>query len=349
MIIPAKIQQSFDLLVPLLEQLRERVEGSVFGYCSKKGFAYSSRLKTPESLAEKLESGRYSRFSEIDDLFGCVVVIPTLADEADVLAFLTAQFAEVNTAHRGTSYKPPDTFRFDSTRFYGKLKDVPGAELPEQLFGIIFEVQIRTAFEHAWSVTTHALTYKSAVVHWKRLRLTAQLKAAVEQLDALVAGFEESAEHVTESEWPEVLAKTQISELFLRSRDDGTELIPGELMPKDMSRFCDNVYAMFRASRTWPRDGSKRPQYVQDGLQILADEFESLSLSAFPRSLSLLQIVLGVLIEKKHLGLPFYRMYTPVITDELVDLYPAVGTCPQRFEFDEHNPPGEQTEQPAST
>jgi ppGpp synthetase/RelA/SpoT-type nucleotidyltranferase len=86
-------------------------------------------------------------------------------------------------------------FRFDCTRFIGRLRS-PDENTRSPIYDIPFEVQIKSAFEHAWSATTHLLTYKSSEVNWSKLRLTAQLKAAVEQLDTLVLSFEDATKYI---------------------------------------------------------------------------------------------------------------------------------------------------------
>jgi hypothetical protein len=104
-----------------------------------------------------------------------------------VIDFLGRAFNQVVVRGRNDTRKPPDVFRFEATRFIGMLHRPAGTDPKEPLFNLAFEVQVRSAFEHAWSVTTHELVYKSQSVDWKRMRLAAQLKAAVEQLASSVA------------------------------------------------------------------------------------------------------------------------------------------------------------------
>src|SRR5580698_10811086 len=179
MIVPAALTRKFNDLEMALRQLSEEVRRTVHTYCnSNAGFAYSDRLKAIESLAEKIETGRYEKWSDLDDLFGCCVIIPTLAEEQDVLEFLKKAFVHVTTRHRGDSKKAPDVFRFEATRFIGKLSPTDTTKTSSPLYTTCFEVQIRTAFEHACAVTTHAV-YKGGSVDWRARRLAAHLKAAV--------------------------------------------------------------------------------------------------------------------------------------------------------------------------
>ena len=74
----------------------------------------------------------------------------------------------------------------------------------ESINKISFEVQIRTAFDPAWVVTTHALSYKSSVVDWKQQRLAAELKATAEKMDLLILAFQEASLKIEESRWPAI-------------------------------------------------------------------------------------------------------------------------------------------------
>jgi ppGpp synthetase/RelA/SpoT-type nucleotidyltranferase len=329
MIIPAAIRQRFTNLEPELNVVAGRVRETVFSFCESEGFAYSGRAKTLESLAEKIESGRYAKWSELDDLFGCVVIVPTLAQEADVLTFLRTAFLEAVTKERGSSRKPPDSFRFDATRFIGRLRPIREGESELPRFNLCFEVQVRSAFEHAWSVTTHALSYKSGTIDWKTQRLAAQLKAAVEQLDSLVLAFAESSKTIIAHDWPEVSVKRIIAERFTDLVN--LKKIPEELAPKDWSRFADNLFALIRSSKS--QKGRRAEDIVIDALDLLAQEIELGDSRMVPHSVSLLQFSLGVLAKRRIIEPPFFR-FCPLITDDLLSLYPEVSRFIERFEID---------------
>src|SRR5262249_23950560 len=155
-------------------------------------------------------------------------------------------FVEWRTYNRGATKKAPDIFRFDCTRFVGRLYSPEDVSSSEPAYNLLFEVQIRTAFEHAWSVATHDLTYKNAEVSWERLRLAAQLKATVEQLDMLVAGFQDSTKFIAQSSWPEIDARKAIVLYFQKLFDEGK--LVAELKPKDWTRFAENVSNFLRSS-----------------------------------------------------------------------------------------------------
>ena len=330
MIVPAVVITKFTIVQPYISYVADAVKQSVLSYCESNGFAYTSRTKTPESLAEKLETGRYTSWSQVDDLFACSIIIPTLVYEAGVLEYLEKAFLKVNIRKRGETQKDPAIFRFDATRFIGRLNLPAQADVNDAIRTLLFEVQIRTAFEHAWSVTTHALAYKADKVNWQSLRLAAQLKASVEQLDGLVMAFEQAAEVVQTHPWPETKVKGELEMLFKDLIETGA--IPTEFTPGNWQRFCDNIFNLLRA-------GSKNFKFrietiMQQTETAIRSEVADLGLSKFPRSISLLQFVLGVLTSRGVINGP-YLSYTPLITDQLLLIYPQVGDIKEHFIFEE--------------
>ncbi|MDD3710229.1 MAG: RelA/SpoT domain-containing protein [Methanothrix sp.] len=335
MIIPPHIQQKFSDVEPYFDILRDNLRSTLLTYCERNGFAFTYRVKSLDSLTEKIETGRYKRWTDIDDLIACTIIIPTLRYEDEVLTFLDNTFSRINVKKRGGTLKSPEVFRFDSTRFIGKLSPIEG-DGSSLIRDIKFEVQIRTAFEHAWTVTTHSLTYKSEVIDWKRYRLTAQLKAVVEQMDMLVTGFDQASKNISEHNWPEIEMKGQITERFKLAFKDG--LIKSELEPKDWTRFSDNVYNMIasttEAKHKTPNEENK---YIRKGLDFFFEEIKKIDPSKIPLSISLIQLIFGTLNECGFLTPPLNN-YNPIITEELLILYPSVKKHTDYFIFDDFKP-----------
>ncbi|WP_406138252.1 hypothetical protein [Streptomyces sp. NBC_01089] len=225
--------------------MERHVSGTLRPYCDQRGYPYKGRKKQLVSLSEKLESGRYSRWSEVDDLYACTVVVPTAAHEDSVLGFLSDAFEEVEVRRRNSTQKAPDVFRFDSTRYIGRIESNPGLDLPEGVQNIQFEVQIPTAFEYAWAVVTHDLVYKSENFDWREQRLASLLKASVEQSELLIAGFQSNVSIVPKSAHPDSDAKNQIVDIFRGLVISGS--ISKELTPTSWSRFADNFYSLAKS------------------------------------------------------------------------------------------------------
>lgn len=326
MIVPGTLSAKFEMSRPLIKEAGDRVRATISRFCDAQyGFAYTGRVKTLESVAEKIETGRWKSWSELHDLFACTIIVPTLGHEIAALGFCNNTFDVLQADARGSSPKPPDVFRFDSTRLRARLRAPdPASYGQSSVFSVVFEIQIKTAFEHAWAVTTHDLAYKTGDVSWKRMRLAAQLKAAVEQLDTLISGFDRNVPNVSDNPWPDVDAKRRIATLVGRMLQEGR--IPSELRPKDLSRFCDNIVALL-ANRRDPN------QDLDDAIGVVLEELRVTPQSQVPRSISLLQYWLAIMFQRGVLGVSF-KDYSCHITPELVELYPRLNDIEQQFKYD---------------
>ena len=281
MIYPPILDRQYQQYHPLVEEVAKRVKSTMLNFCDHKGYALTSRIKTIESLAEKIETGRFKKWSELNDLFACTVIIPSLSQEQEVIEFCQNTFNRKKIVKRGQNKKSPDTFIFDSTRIYAQLRRAEDTDLDNLLsiFDIVFEIQIKSAFEHAWAVSTHDLVYKGSKVDWKRVRLAAQIKATVEQLDTVIMAFDQIAPTMQDNDYPEIKRKCQIAvatqELFAQQK------IPQELQPKDITRFCDNLYGVIVSAN--------KEDKVQDVIKSIRKKVNSTPSRQIPRSISLLQ------------------------------------------------------------
>jgi Region found in RelA / SpoT proteins len=276
-------------------------------------------------LAEKIECGRYPAWSQLDDLFACTVIIPTLNEEANVEEFCNSAFLLHEARRRGTPEKPFNVFRFDATRLYYRLRVPMGEDTSGfERYRLLFEVQIKSAFDHAWSTATHNLTYKSNQIDWRRLRLSAQIKAIVEQLDVAILGFEQMAPLLAENPDRRLQIQRDIGELFTRGVAD--KKIPEESLPKDFSRFVENFRDMVRASQLSGQDAVSVAHKI---LSIIMERDPS----EFPRSLSLLQFCFAEATLNSLIG-RIRDSYTVPITPELESLYPHVREYTRRFSLE---------------
>jgi hypothetical protein len=112
-----------------------------------------------------------------------------------VLTTLYGDPAYRRPASPDVTNKEPSDFKFDDLRLYVKYRD-QGFGPPSGLASTLFEVQVKTFLQHAWSIATHDLIYKSDDVNWRRERVAHQARAALEQAEvtiASMAALEESA------------------------------------------------------------------------------------------------------------------------------------------------------------
>lgn len=315
MIYPSILERKYNEYYPFLEETAKQVKSTLVNFCEVHGYAFTSRIKTIESLAEKIETGRFKSWSNLDDLFACTIIIPTLLHEKEVTKFCKDIFQIEGTTKRGQNPKSPDTFKFDSTRIYAKLRrseDTDDSELLN-IYDITFEIQIKSAFEHAWSVSTHDLVYKNDEIDWRKLRLAAQIKANVEQLDTLILAFEQMSTIITECDDFDLKIRRnlsiEINKLFENNK------IPAELRPKDMNRFCDNL------CRLVPVENKK--EKITASIQAIKKETNITPIDKIPRSISLFQYFLAILIENNIIKFPIEKYYFH-ITEEFKLLYPNI-------------------------
>jgi hypothetical protein len=132
------------------------------------------------------------------------------------------------------------------------------------------------------------------MVDWRRLRLAAQLRATIEQLDQVIVGFEQSVAVISEQPWPEVQARQAIENTFRHSLEAGT--LPGEVAPASWARFCENLDKMILARSD--RRVRDHLAVVQQALEHIQAEIAVTPGNAFPRSVSLLQFCAGSLARR---------------------------------------------------
>jgi ppGpp synthetase/RelA/SpoT-type nucleotidyltranferase len=322
MIVSVTIKARYDELARYAPALKRLVRERLEPICDEGHYGLADRIKALDSLAEKLESGRVKSWDEIDDLYAATVVVPSLRDEAPVLQKLGGVFKQVDLRQRCSTKTPPDVFRFDSPRFVGRLH--PSAERAgSPVESMLFEVQVRTAFEHAWSTTTHALSYKADHVDWKRHRLAAALRASVEQIDLTIAGFERTADEVIPGKWDESQLKLEMLTRFRALFETGR--LPSEVKPSAWNRFIDNVYSLCRCEAE-RRHGRGRAHFeetrttVHDALASLEGWAADTPPSAVPRSLSLYQTAFGVFAERGVLASPLDTAIFGI--DDIATIFP---------------------------
>ena len=142
MIYPSILERKYDEYRPFVEEAAKKVKETLLNFSDRQGYAFISRIKSIESIAEKIETGRFKKWSEIDDLFACTIIIPTLSHEEEVISFCKNTFEIIRITKRGQNKKSPDTFRFDSTRIYTRLKQNKDiAKNTLSIYQITFEIQ----------------------------------------------------------------------------------------------------------------------------------------------------------------------------------------------------------------
>jgi ppGpp synthetase/RelA/SpoT-type nucleotidyltranferase len=319
--IPQQLEQKFNSIQPFLVQLKKHIADTLAGFADENNFPFSGRIKTPDSIGEKIEMGRYERFSQIEDLVAFTLIIPSANFEGRVVEFCRSKFQVIEIRNKLSARKSPELFRFDSTRVIARLHRRPDVEqnVPS-IFDWPFEIQVRTAFEHAWAVATHDLVYKGASIDWKRLRLAAQLKATSETLDAAIASFDHLAQAISESPWEQVKERSDVSyfvtSLFKENR------LPPSLKPASISRFSENFCTLVTKIRP--------NLQVREAIEMVSEQLEKTA--STPISLSLYQLFLGLLFENGSLkGVQKIPCH---VTPELITIYPRTRAISCIFDYE---------------
>jgi ppGpp synthetase/RelA/SpoT-type nucleotidyltranferase len=171
-------------------KLKKKVD-EIFRNNKSAKWHFESRIKSPESFALKIETGRFSKPKNLEDFFACLIVVENIDAIKEAISLVEKYFLiEFRKPPRSNyTHKQTDAFPFDDLRLYVKLNTDPG--LPPQIYdGTTFEIQIKTFLQHAWSIATHDLIYKSDKISWPRQRLAYQIKAMLEHAEASIEGVE---------------------------------------------------------------------------------------------------------------------------------------------------------------
>ena len=132
------------------------------------------------------------------------------------------------------THKSPDAFPFDDLRLYVRWKDDPALP-PSRLHGTLFEIQIKTFLQLAWSIATHDLIYKSDEANWSKMRIAYQIKAMLEHAEV-------SIQEATRLSECSTLAKTDRKTASLRT----FIVLLGDLwqkgdLPANVRRLAENI------------------------------------------------------------------------------------------------------------
>lgn len=185
-----KVTQSIRILFSdqreIATRLKKEVDSLVLGRRDPL-WHYESRVKKEESFALKLETGRVPIPTALEDFFACTLVVRNLSEVDNAIA-LVEKYCDVlyrRPAQPDRTHKHPDKFPFDDLRLYVKLR-CDGTTPEKDIHSVVFEFQIKTFLQHAWSIATHDLIYKTNDVSWSKQRIAYQVKAMLEHAEVTI-------------------------------------------------------------------------------------------------------------------------------------------------------------------
>lgn len=221
--------------------LQSRVD-DIFNRIKTPTWHYFSRIKQLESFALKLETGRFSDPTNLEDFFACTLVVENLDQINRASSLIRMNFSVINQRPENArrTHKESSSFQFDDLRLYVKLKTADF--LPEEaLSSITFEIQLKTFLQHAWSLATHDLIYKTDEINWPKERIAYQIKAMLEQAEVTISGVNNLIN------LPEILKDNKETTEQKKILKFYRDFFPREELPKDLVRLCKNTRELLSA------------------------------------------------------------------------------------------------------
>ncbi len=187
--IPAELSVAYATLAHDISALKGRVDPILKAFAEEQDGLYSSRVKSVDSVYEKVVLGHYKQLGDIEDLLAATIVLPSAPVGSKRHVFsesLKGHFNVIET--RSNRTRMPSQFIYDDLHYILTLKDSP-LLLNKRLLNFPFELQVKSYLQHGWAKAMHNTVYKSPTESWRANRVAAQTKAAVEMVEAaLVAG-----------------------------------------------------------------------------------------------------------------------------------------------------------------
>lgn len=232
----APVRQAYAEQQPIYAALQSRVDDIFSKPCHDRRWHYESRVKEETSYALKIETGRVAALDNLEDFFGCTVVVRNSSEIQDAVRFVNDHCSIEYRRPKSRRITPnrASTFEFDDLRLYVKLKPST-ATPPRPEDGKLFEVQVKTFLFHAWAIATHDLMYKSDEVSWGRERIAFQVRAMLEHAETTIqqaAALAAAANLEREDKATEDLRKIiQVVKAIW----------PADQLPMDLRRLSQNI------------------------------------------------------------------------------------------------------------
>ncbi|SKC49790.1 hypothetical protein SAMN06309945_1467 [Okibacterium fritillariae] len=244
---PASWREAFSAQRKLGELLEAELAELLRGV--PKGWYTETRIKAESSFNQKIETGLVENFDRLEDFVGGLIVVPLPSDVPRALEYVYRFFTvEYRRPQNDTDAESNAAeFRFNDIRLYGHL--TADDSLPSSpLQSMVFEIQVKTFFQHAWSTATHDLVYKYPSFSWSRSRVSAQVKAILEHAEMSLAAIDEleRVETFTRSGEPEATLNR-----FLQVVRDHWD---DDLLPANKKRMTESLAMLSGALAFGPED-----------------------------------------------------------------------------------------------
>lgn len=239
--IPLSIRSIYEEQSEYYKKLKQIVDNRIASI-KEEQWHYESRIKEPNSFCLKIESGRFKDVTKLEDVFACTLVVKNATELATAEEKIAERFTIQHKRPQNPNFthKAPESFPFDDLRIYATLSTDLSLP-PTGLENIIFEIQLKTFLQHAWTIATHDLVYKTDDVNWSKQRIAFQIKAMLEHAELSIL----EAERLAQSD--AISKKTKQTEdiikiiSVIKSHWNNTDL------PKDLRRLSENILHLLNA------------------------------------------------------------------------------------------------------
>ena len=237
MITSAEFDKAYSAAIVQFSELRERCDPRLRAVAEREGGMFSSRIKSPESVYSKLETGRFRQpFIEMWDIYAATIALPIVSRIENVCEGLGEDFEEVD--RRSDRSSRPVEFVYDDLHLILRLR--PTNLIPSQyLFRLRFELQVKSLLQFAWSKATHETIYKAKEVSWQQDRLAAEARAGLELIDSLLADVSRAAVLQLEKENADYVRQQALVSLLVG-------LWSQERLPEDLRRCAGTIDVLLR-------------------------------------------------------------------------------------------------------
>lgn len=125
-----------------------------------KTHSVTARVKTEESLADKVERKEYEKpLVDAEDIVGARVVVLFLSDLPRAEDAIRGLFDVLGTEDK-IEAQDPSSFGYMSRHYTARIKTEHTGPRYDSIRDIVFEVQLRTILMDAWANVSHYLAYK---------------------------------------------------------------------------------------------------------------------------------------------------------------------------------------------
>ncbi len=185
--VPIELLSSYTTVKHNLDAFKQRVDAILSHFANEKEGLYISRIKTPESIFEKILRGNYANpLIEMEDLLGATLILPkapTENERHEIELVLEKRFEIIET--RSNRTRQPTQFIYDDLHYILRFVDSP-ILVNKKLLQWKFELQIKSYLQYGWAKALHDSVYKGASESWRSSRVAAQTKAMIEMVEAVL-------------------------------------------------------------------------------------------------------------------------------------------------------------------